>query len=455
MFFPFPQTDSSQGGEIMNGMLRTVESSLKKNGWLPSISKAWIAVWLLGGIVGLLVLVPVSGQSSSGALSINISASASEADGMVYSHVLIVSWKVIGGTAPYRLTIKVTGPDGVAEVEAEEVLEGTRRFELAYPDGGTALVTVEAEDGAGSTVSGMTSISLLPSLPPGENVGLLSCSKMAFSTEEDFVTYGPLPPDGNPIISDGDLLGVGCVVCARNQDLLRNFDVKEDLGLDAVDVVDALTNPVAFSTELDSSHFGQFSAGDLLVTNGAGIPNSALLFAFKLRWQDLGLDAVHFVGYPKQIIEFLDYVPKMGLDYWTRDGALQASLQEYEIDIWFSTEGSAPYPLSPAFVDGDLLSARAGIIVARNSLLLPTGVPAGIPSRGVDFGLDGVTAARLPLRETIHFSTEILYRGEPRFNDGDVLLILNGVIYTNDDLVRCFEPAASFIGLDALFIAEP
>lgn len=439
----------------MNGIFRAVDSSLEENGWLPLISKAWIAVLLLGGIVGLLVLVPVSGQSNTGALSINISASASEAYEMAYSHVLIVSWKVTGGTAPFRLTIQVTGQDGVATVEAEEVLEGTRRFELAYPDGGTIRVTVNAEDGVGSTVSGMTNVLLVPSPSPSDNVGLLSCSKMAFSTEEDFVTYGPLPADGNPIISDGDLLGVGCVVCARNQDLLRNFDVKQDLGLDAVDVVDARRNLVAFSTELDSPNLGQFTAGDLLVTSGAVIPNSALLSAFQLRGQDLGLDAVHFVGYPEQIIEFLNYVFKMGPDYWARDGVLQASLQEHGIDIWFSTEGSAPYPLPPGFIDGDLLSARDGIIVARNSLLLPTAVPAGIPSRGVDFGLDAVTADRLATRETLHFSTELLYTGEPRFNDGDVLLILNGVIYTNDDLVRCFEPAARFIGLDALFIAEP
>lgn len=439
----------------MSGMFRAGKGALGRNGWLPSITKAWTASLLLGGLIGFLVLIPVSGQTSSGALSINISASASEAYGMPYSHILIVSWKVTGGAAPYRVTIKVTGPDGVAAVEDEDALEGTRRFELAYRDGGTALVTVEVEDSARSTASGMTSISLVPSLSPGDDVELLSCSKMAFSTEEDFVAYGPLPPDGNPIISDGDLLGVGCVVCARNQDLLRNFDVKEDLGLDAVDVVDARKNLVVFSTELDSPYFGQFTAGDLLVTNGAVIPNSALLFAFQLRGQDLGLDAVHFVGHPEQIIEFLNYVFKMGPDYWAMDGVLQASLQEHGIDIWFSTEGSAPYPLPPGFIDGDLLSARDGIIVARNSLLLPTGVPAGIPSRGVDFGLDAVTATRLPQRETIHFSTELLYRGEPRFNDGDVLLILNGVIYTNDDLVRCFEPAARFIGLDALFIAEP
>ena len=152
---------------------------------------------------------------------------------------------------------------------------------------------------------------------------------------------------------------------------------------------------------------------------------------------------------------FVDEISKMGAEYWARDGALQVSLRQYDIDIWFSTEGTAPYPTWPAFLDGDLLSARDGIIVARNSVLLPSSVPAGIPSQGVDFGLDAVAAKRLPSRESIHFSTELLYSGIPGFSDGDVLLILNGVISTNDDLIRCFEPATRSLGLDALFIEEP
>jgi hypothetical protein len=125
------------------------------------------------------------------------------------------------------------------------------------------------------------------------------------------------------------------------------------------------------------------------------------------------------------------------------------------LDIWFSTEGTGPYPTQPAFLDGDLLSARDGAIVARNSLLLPPGVPAGIPNRGVDFGLDAVTCDRAGNRENIHFSTEILYKREPSFTDGDVLLILNGVVYTNKDLVHCFEPKSNFLGLDALYIDKP
>jgi hypothetical protein len=84
---------------------------------------------------------------------------------MAYSHVLVVSWKVAGGTAPYRLTISVTGPDGVAAVEAAEALEGTRRFELAFPDGAPVVVSVEVEDAAGSTASGMTSVLLTGPTP--------------------------------------------------------------------------------------------------------------------------------------------------------------------------------------------------------------------------------------------------------------------------------------------------
>jgi hypothetical protein len=419
------------------------------------IPGAWTVALLLCVLIGLLVVLPILGQSAANALSINISASSAPSQEASASHILDVSWKVTGGTAPYEVAIAVTGPDGGTVVQTEEALEGTRGFPLNYPEGGNILVRVDVRDGAGSTVSGTARVTLVPTTSPGIDLGLLACEKMAFSTEEDFVTRGPVPPDGNPIISDGDLLGDGCVICARNRELLDAFDITEDLGLDAVDILDARRSLIAFSTELDSPHAGQFSAGDLLLTNGTVIPNAALLHAFQLRLQDLGLDAVHFVGKLEAILAFLESAQKMGREYWSQAGALQASLRQYDVDIWFSTEGTAPYPVRPAFLDGDLLSARDGIIVARNWLLLPVGVPAGIPNRGVDFGLDAVTAKRMPERESIHFSTELLYRGELGFNDGDVLLILDGVIYTNDDLIRCFEPAARFLGLDALCIAEP
>ena len=94
------------------------------------------------------------------------------------------------------------------------------------------------------------------------NVAMETCKEVAFSTSEDFITQ-------DMVVSDGDLLGANCTICARNADLLAVFDipVNHDLGLDAVDVIDPDSFLVAFSTELDSSNQGQFMAGDLLVTN--------------------------------------------------------------------------------------------------------------------------------------------------------------------------------------------
>lgn len=282
---------------------------------------------------------------------------------------------------------------------------------------------------------------------------LTACRAAFFSTEEDFVTQGPEPSDGNPIISDGDLLGPGCVVFARNRELLAVFKSEQDLGLDAADVVDADRSLVAFSTELDDP-LGRFTAGDLLVTNGAVIPNRALLANFEIETRsDLGLDAVHFVGDPNRITKFLDYASEVGRDQWLDNpGMLPQMLEEYGIEVWFSTEGTAPEIEKPLFLDGDLLSAQGGI-VAENAILLSSAVPAGIPDRGVDFGLDAVTADRSGNRQLIHFSTEILYRGELAFSDGDVLLLGDGVVCTNGDLTACFEPKTKELGLDALSLA--
>jgi hypothetical protein len=291
---------------------------------------------------------------------------------------------------------------------------------------------------------------------------LPTCAELAFSTEVDFVTRAGEPPDGNPIISDGDLLGlvsdatgVQCVVCARNVDLLGStFDVPVDLGLDAADVIDAEGFLVAFSTELNSPNQGQFTAGDLLATDGTIIPNTDLTAAF---WQvnnitasayDIGLDAVHFVGEVANIKAFLAAWPPG--DQVT----LAEMLVEHQIDIWFSTEGTLGPVDAPVLLDGDLVSARDGTVVASNDELLPASVLAGIPNRGVDFGLDAVTSDRVGEEKTqILFSTEILNEGDLSFTDGDVLRYNSGVVHTNADLVSCFEPAAGFLGLDALHVA--
>jgi hypothetical protein len=290
------------------------------------------------------------------------------------------------------------------------------------------------------------------------------CQQLAFSTEEDFVTQGPEPPDGNPILSDGDLLGIGlddsgairCTVCARNADLLaQTFDVSVDIGLDAVDVLDAEAYLVAFPTELNSPNVGQFTAGDLLITNGTIIPNQALTAKWQVGY-DLGLDAVHLVGTVDRIKAFLAEAAKHSRDEWLTDlGLLARLLAQYGIDIWFSTEGPLGPVDDPVFLDGDLLSAATGTIVAGNDVLLPPGVPAGIPVRGVDFGLDAVTANRAGSKELIGYSTEILHDGQVSFDDGDILRLGNGVTASHEDLIKCFAPKANFLGLDALYARVP
>lgn len=130
-------------------------------------------------------------------------------------------------------------------------------------------------------------------------------------------------------------------------------------------------------------------------------------------------------------------------------------LKKYNIDIWFSTEGTAPTPNNPGFLDGDLLSAKTGTIVLKNQYALPQPIPAGIPDRGVDFGMDAVFCDRRGNKRNLLFSTEILYKGKPSFTDGDVLLSGNGVVIPNPALVLPFEPKANFLGLDALSLQVP
>jgi hypothetical protein len=71
----------------------------------------------------------------------------------------------------------------------------------------------------------------------------------------------------------------------------------------------------------------------------------------------------------------------------------------------------------------------------------------------VDFGLDAVTSDRTNEVINIHFSTEILYDGEFSFTDGDLLKINSDVIAaTSSTLVNYFDPAATMLGLDAVYI---
>ncbi len=279
-----------------------------------------------------------------------------------------------------------------------------------------------------------------------------ACEDGAFSTEEDFMMTEGEPFDGNPYVSDGDLLSFTGEVCARNADLLDIFypndDPPADLGLDAVDILNITNRLVAFSTELDDPN-GTFTAGDLLLTNGAIIPNAAFVNPFDIK-NDVGFDAVHFKGDSAQIEAFADYAFDLGPDGWG-EGQLQQALNLFGIDIWFSIEGTHVIGDGSYVLDGDLLSAT-GVIVLDNAALLPPLVPAGIPIQGVDFGLDAVTGPQVHDQPGIRFSTELLYQGETNFTDGDVLLQGNGVDIADSTLYNPFVPAADFLGTDALYM---
>ena len=277
------------------------------------------------------------------------------------------------------------------------------------------------------------------------------CREVGFSTEEDFVSQGPRPADGNPIISDGDLLGRNGRICARNRELVQAFDVTPDMGLDAADVISIKDGLVAFSTELDSPH-GNFRAGDLLTNQGAAIPNAALLAAFG-QHPDLGLDALHFVGDTRPVAAFLAYAGEKGRDFWSRNpNEFPAMLKEYQIDFWFSIEGTIALAGAPMILDGDLLSAATGTVIQGNGDWLAPPIPAGLPDRGVDFGLDAFGADCYGKMDWARFSTEILYHPEQggTFTDGDVLGFGGALLQLNWDLIAGFEPMTRMMGLDAL-----
>ena len=130
-------------------------------------------------------------------------------------------------------------------------------------------------------------------------------------------------------------------------------------------------------------------------------------------------------------------------------GRLLELLKKHEIDIWFSVEGTWGDPKKPEILDGDLLSAT-GVEIAGNEVLLPPSTPAGLPTRGVDFGLDAIRTRRTSDRHAaitgLHFSTEILFWGDPTFTDGDVMGLSGSIIALNEDLVNPFQPGRRFPG---------
>ncbi len=312
-------------------------------------------------------------------------------------------------------------------------------------------------------VAALLALSLLPPPAAAQENPLDACRLGAFSTEEDFMMQQGEPFDGNPYISDGDVLSLHGQVCARNAQLLAAFFAAApgpDLGLDALEIIDFPQRVIAFSTEI-SHPGGAFTAGDLLFTPGYAIPNIALVAPFGINY-DIGLDGVQFVVLPgapgDAPLRFVAALANISRDEFLRNPLLlQTYLKEFGLDIWFSIEGTHVGQQGARILDGDLLSAASGVVVASQAALLPGDVPAGLPARGVDFGLDAVALSRQGSPEEVVkellFSTEILYDTPERsFTDGDVLKYGDGVQITNPFLVAPFAPAADFLGLDALWL---
>jgi hypothetical protein len=312
--------------------------------------------------------------------------------------------------------------------------------------------------------AGLLALSASPAAAQGLGASLQACldaGSILFSTEVDFLTLGPVPPDGNPIVSDGDLLGtvpgLESRVCARNADLLASFGTAPDLGLDAVDVVgEGEDTVVFFSTELDGpAEIVEIRAGDLLATTGAVIPNAVLLQHFDVD-HDVGLDAVHGIGDPRSLIAFWQSAAQITREEWLGEPELLLDLLGAEdVDLWISTEGTAPSPATPAWLDGDVLSVRTGNVVLRNADALPPEVPAGLPSRGVDFGLDAVAAGRVGQVDPLVFSVEVSRFAEPALGEADLLGRLLGWRIPGVDLTFGFEAKSSPLGLDALSLPVP
>jgi len=298
----------------------------------------------------------------------------------------------------------------------------------------------------------------VPVAEPKATPPVSACAESAFSTEEDFIAQDVKIFDGNQHVSDGDMLSVSGQVCMRNADLTAAWfagAVAPDLGLDALDILDIGKPIIAFSTEVDHPA-GAFTSGDLLFTPGYVIPNIALVNPFNITW-DIGLDGVQFIGKIDDILTFVNALPNAPREVLVKNpGLLRELLVRYNVDIWFTVEGTAFIGTRSQVLDGDLLSAATGTIVYPQSALLPADVPAGLPNRGVDFGLDGIATPRdrdLALK-SLWFSTEILYDGEKTsFTDGDVLRLGDGVQIPNYELIKNFHPAADFLGLDAFSVA--
>ncbi len=99
-------------------------------------------------------------QPSTGPLTVNVSASGKQVCGSTFSHELAVTWKVSGGKPPVQVGIEIIGPDGETASIPFLPLEGTRKYQLQYPGGGSVKIKVVAKDASNSSASAHSSVQL-------------------------------------------------------------------------------------------------------------------------------------------------------------------------------------------------------------------------------------------------------------------------------------------------------
>jgi len=117
-----------------------------------------------------LVLMASMGLFGMAQIGIQVSASATQVCGTLYSHDLNVSWKVSGATARPNIAIVVTLPDGTSRRSSSDKPEGTISLPLEYPGGGSVSVQLQASTG-GATASATASASLTPCAGPPPSSG--------------------------------------------------------------------------------------------------------------------------------------------------------------------------------------------------------------------------------------------------------------------------------------------
>lgn len=301
---------------------------------------------------------------------------------------------------------------------------------------------------------------LLPSAAPAQ----FFCEGLLLSTENAFTTQGQIPDDGDPQISDGDLLvveqlGQSGRLCARNIELLKAWsrgsgEEMPDLGLDAVDHLDPDRGVIAFSTESDDP-YGQIYHGDLLLTNGAILPNEALTHLFEVAGQsDLGLDAVHFVGAADALVDLADVLAQYDRATWLANpDELAALLASMQVDLWFSTEFGVADAAVP-FTDADMLSVAKGVVLATGEELIhPDGYHVEPPPADY-WGLDALSASRSEeawaLKRRLYLSTERSRQSRPLFDEADLLLAGGRVDVAAAVLLKPFTDQVE-VGLDAFY----